>query len=75
MPDFVILGRVEHAGPREFLAIATATPKNLRQGKPLARTKVCVSRALAEAQRDELVRWLGLELAGRGDRVVDVEVE
>lgn len=75
MPDFVIWGRVEHSGPQEFVALATATPMDLNTGRPIVRLRVCASRDLAEEARDQLVRELGEEVIGRGDCVADVEVE
>jgi hypothetical protein len=75
--DFRINGRVEHAGPRQFLAIASAVPN--RPGAVAAqadvRLQLLPDREGAKLARDILVNDLGEALRLRGDRVINVDTD
>ena len=72
MSDFLVWGRVEHIGVRQFLAIASGVPED-RQDVAIVLTAVAPNLAEANQHRDQLMREVGEKVRARGDRVVDVE--
>jgi hypothetical protein len=75
--DFRIRGRVEHTGPRQFLAIASAVlarPGAVADQADV-RLRMLPDREGATFARDILVQDLSEALRVRGDRVVDVETD
>jgi hypothetical protein len=68
---------VEHSGPRQYLAIASATlarPGAVADQADV-RLRMLPDREGATFARDMLVKDLGEALRLRGDRVVDVETD
>jgi hypothetical protein len=77
MGDFRVWGRIEHIGPQQFVAIASAIPD-----EPGAvgdsgdvRLQMLPDREGATLARDVLVKDLGEALQLRGDRIVEVETD
>jgi hypothetical protein len=77
MPDYRIWGRVEHIGPQQFVAIASAVPDSgdATGNSADVRLQMLPDREGATLARDILVKELGEALRLRGDRVVDVEAD
>jgi hypothetical protein len=76
MADFLILGRIQHLGPGEFLAIASAVPV-LTTPQDAAEVKTVVTPSLDDAQAElaYLVNAVGESIRSRGHGVVDVETK
>ena len=77
MGNFKLVGRVEHIGPRDFVAIAAAVPDQPGAMAAIAdiRLEILPDREGAMLTRDILLKDLGEALRLRGDRVVDVETD
>jgi hypothetical protein len=77
MGEFRVWGRVEHIGPHQFVAIASAVPVAPGAVGESAdvRLQMLPNREGATLARDILVKDLGEALQLRGDRIVEVETD
>ena len=75
MSDFHIWGRVEHVGPSQFLAIATAIRADASSDGLDVLHEIASSRETAEVLLKEAMVTLGKRVRLLGHRVIDVDAD
>jgi hypothetical protein len=75
MANFIVWGRIEQIAPNQFVAIASAVRNDGANAKPDVELKVLPTREAAQGALRAIVQSVGSAVTGRGDRVVDVEVD
>ena len=68
MPDFRIVGRIEHVGPQQFVVLVASSRAEPGEFEGAAVDRQCApSRQLAVAARNEMMRIMGEAITARGD--------
>ena len=72
---FRIWGRVEHAGPNEFVAVVTAIPENGDPSGVQTLAEILPSLQAAQATAKRLVSRMGEIVVSNGGRISDIETD
>jgi hypothetical protein len=77
MADFTLWARTQQIDPSVHLAIVSAVPSVPRMNDPRIVVRDRLTSSLQDAQvvRDALILELRIEIAARGDRVIEIEIE